>query len=113
MTESGDADLVERVRAALTDIPKVKEKRMFGSTGFMVRGHLCVTARATRIMCRIDPATHSAAIKRKGCETVVMKGREYLGYVYVDAAALASKKALQYWIDSALAFNRTLPVKTK
>jgi TfoX/Sxy family transcriptional regulator of competence genes len=106
---STDEHLVDRVRAALAGVPKVKEKKMFGSVGFMVRGKLCVTARPTRIMCRIDPATHGAAIKRKGCRTVLMKGRPYQGYVYVDAPALTTEKALLYWVRQALAFNRTLP----
>ena len=105
---AGDEHLVDRVRAALTGVSQVKEKKMFGSVGFMVRGNLCVTARPSRIMCRIDPATHSAAIKRKGCQTVIMKGRPYQGYVYVDAAALRAEKALLYWVAQALAFNRTL-----
>ena len=109
----GDERLVERVRAALTGVSKVREKRMFGSTGFMVRGHLCVTARATRIMCRIDPATHSAAIKRKGCQTVIMKGRAYQGYVHVDASALKTERALLYWVGQALEFNRTLSEAAK
>lgn len=106
---AGDEHLVDRVRAALAGVAQVKEKKMFGSVGFMVRGNLCVTARPTRIMCRIDPATHSAAIRRKGCQTVVMKGRPYQGYVYVDAAAVRTEKALSYWVARALAFNRTLP----
>jgi TfoX/Sxy family transcriptional regulator of competence genes len=104
-----DEHLLSRVRAALAGVPKVKEKRMFGSTGFMVRGKLCITARPTRLMCRIDPATHSAAIKRNGCRTVIMKGRRYQGYVFVDAAAVKTKKALMYWVSQALEFNRTLP----
>ena len=109
----GDGTLVERVRAALTGVPKVKEKRMFGSTAFMVRGNLCVTARPTRIMCRIDPATHSVAIKREGVQTVIMKGRAYQGYVHVDASALRTEKALLYWVSQALEFNRTLPEAAK
>lgn len=113
MKTPGDEQLVERVRAALTGVPKVNEKRMFGSTGFMVRGNLCVTARPTRIMCRIDPATHGAAIKRAGVQTVVMKGRAYQGYVHVDASALKTEKALLYWVGQALEFNRTLPEAAK
>ena len=113
MRTPGDEHLVDRVRTALSGVPGVKEKRMFGSTGFMVRGNLCVTARPTRIMCRIDPATHSAAIKRKGCQTVIMKGRPYKGYVYVDAAALTTEKALRCWIDLAMEFNRTLSQAAK
>jgi TfoX/Sxy family transcriptional regulator of competence genes len=86
---------------------------MFGGAGFMVRGNLCVTARSTRIMCRIDPAAHGAAIKRKGCQTVIMKGRAYQGYVHVDASALKTEKALLYWVGQALEFNRTLPEAAK
>ena len=82
---------------------------MFGGTGFMVRGHLCVTARPARIMCRIDPSTHDVAVKRKGCRAVLMRGRVYRGYVHIDAAAVKSGPALKAWIARALEFNRTLP----
>jgi TfoX/Sxy family transcriptional regulator of competence genes len=108
-----DEHLVDRVRAALAGVPQVKERKMFGSVGFMVRGNLCVTARPTRIMCRIDPATHDAAIQRKGCQTVIMKGRPYRGYIYVDAAALATETVLLYWVGQALEFNRTLSKAAK
>jgi TfoX/Sxy family transcriptional regulator of competence genes len=102
-------DLVDRVRAALYGVADVREKRMFGSLGFMVRGNLCVTARPERLMCRIDPALHEQAMQRAGCETVVMKGRPYPGYVFVDSASVATKAALSYWIDLCLEHNATLP----
>ena len=110
---SVDEQLVERVRAALSGVRKVTERRMFGSTAFMVRGNLCVTARPTRIMCRIDPSVHSAAIKREGVKAVIMKGRAYPGWVHVDASALNTEKALLYWVGQALEFNRTLPEVAK
>jgi TfoX/Sxy family transcriptional regulator of competence genes len=104
-----DPRLVERVRSVLAGVPKVKERRMFGGTGFMVRGNLCVTARPSRIMCRIDPSTHDIAVTREGCRTVVMKGRAYKGYVHVDASAVETQAALRAWVKRALEFNRTLP----
>ena len=104
-----DSRLVERVRSILAAFPKVKERRMFGGTGFMVRGNLCVTARPSRIMCRIDPSMHDMAVKRKGCRAVMMKGRVYRGYVHVDASAVKSAQVLKDWIMRALEFNRTLP----
>lgn len=113
MPLADDPRLVERVREALADVSKVTEKRMFGGTGFMVRGYLCVSARPARILCRIDPDTHDDMIKRKGCHTMTMKGREYRGYVRVDASAVKTRKALQYWVDRALDYNRTLPEKKK
>lgn len=102
-------DLAGRVRAALHGLADVREKRMFGSLGFMVRGHLCVTARPDRLMCRIDPALHEQAIERGGCEPVVMKGRPYPGYVFVAAAAVATQAQLARWIDLCLQHNATLP----
>jgi len=93
------------VRAALEHATNVKEKKMFGSIAFMVRGKMCVTARPERIMCRIDPALHEAAINREGCRTVVMRGRPYRGYVYVDADVIRTPRALKYWVGLALNYN--------
>ena len=104
----GDRELLSRVRAALAPVPKVKEKMMFGSTAFVVRGKLCISARAERIMCRIDPALHDAALERKGCQTVVMRGRQYRGYVYVAAESVTTAAALKYWVDLALNYNKAI-----
>ena len=76
---TNDDELSSRVRVALAHVPNVKERRMFGSIAFMVRGKMCISARAERIMCRIDPALHDTALKRRGCQTVMMKDREYRG----------------------------------
>ena len=76
----------------------------------MVRGRMCVSVGPGRIMCRIDPAMHDAALERKGCRTVTMKGRQYRGYVYVDAAVLRTKRDLDYWVGLALHYNATAKV---
>ena len=104
----GDSELLSRVRAALARVSNGKEKRMFGSTAFMVRGKLCISARAERIMCRIDPATHDAALEREGTQTVVMRGREQRGYVYVGAESVRTAAALKYWVDLALNYNKAI-----
>lgn len=104
----GGETLVERVRAMLSGVRGVEEKRMFGGHAFMVRGKMCVTARPQRIMCRIDPAIHDDAVKRKGCRTMVMKGRPYRGYVHVDAEAVETDAALKTWVDLALAYNKVV-----
>lgn len=103
-----DDELVSRVRATLAHVPKVEEKKMFGSLAFMVRGKLCISVRSERIMCRIDPAIHDAAVEREGCETVIMRGSEYRGYVYVDAGSVNADDALTYWVDLALEYNEAI-----
>lgn len=101
-------DLVNRVRAALAQAPDVEEKKMFGSDAFMVRGKLCVGVRPERIMCRIDPALHDAALERDGTSTVVMRGRTYRGWVDVDAESVATKDDLDYWLGLTLDFNEAI-----
>ena len=98
--------LTARIRESLSHLSKVEEKRMFRGVTFMVNGKMCISAGDDKIMCRIDPAIHDEVIKRKGCETVTMRGREYKGYVYVNGAAFKTKRELDYWIGLALDFNK-------
>lgn len=98
--------LTNRVREALTHFQKVEEKRMFRGVTFMVNGKMCVSVGDDELMCRIDPAIHDEAIQKKGCGTMVMKGREYRGYVYVKEDSLKTKKDLDYWLGLALDFNK-------
>jgi len=94
------------IRKALAHLPNVKEKKMFGGLAFMIDDKMCITAGADRIMCRIDPALHEEAIKRKGCRAVTMRGREYKGYVHVDEESIKNKKDFDYWVTLALDYNR-------
>ena len=108
-----DETLVKRVRTAIGKSRGVEEKKMFGGIAFMVEGKMCVTVGKGRIMCRIDPATHDTAVERKGCTTVVMKGREYRGYVHIDADALSTKGDLNHWVKLALDFNVRAKASTR
>ena len=40
-----DTDLTDRVRKLFARARSLNQKRMFGGTAFMLRGHICVTAR--------------------------------------------------------------------
>ena len=99
--------LAERIRKALANLP-VEEKIMFGSLAFMVNGKMCLTAGPERMMCRIDPALHEQEVKTPGCQTVVMGGREYKGYIHIKEENLKSEKDFAHWVHLALEFNKTL-----
>ena len=100
-----DQILTERVRDALQRRPRVAERKMFGGICFMVNGKMCVTVGHGRLMCRIDPEQHDAAVKRKGVRTVRMRGRAYRGFVHVRADAVRTQRALDYWVGLCLDFN--------
>jgi len=98
--------LTARIREALAHLPNVEEKKMFRGVTFMVNDKMCISAGDNKIMCRIEPSIHEQALKRKGCETVKMKGREYKGFVYVSEEGIKTKKDLDYWVHLALEFNK-------
>lgn len=98
--------LAGRIREALHALPNIKEKKMFRGIAFMVNDKICVTVGENEMMCRIDPVQHEALVKEKGCKTVVMKGREYKGWILVSEEMMKTKKALNYWTGLALDFNK-------
>lgn len=100
--------LTKRVRDALASESDIEEKKMFRGIAFMINGKMCITVGDTRLMCRIDPSLHQDAIARSGVSTVKMKGRDYIGWVYVDEAVIPDKKKLMYWVKLALAYNEKI-----
>ena len=98
--------LAGRVREALKHLPLVEEKKMFRGVTFMVDGKMCISVGDDELMCRIDPELHQVAIEREGCRTMIMKGREYKGYVLVTEEGRKTKKNFDYWINLALGFNK-------
>ena len=76
--------LANRIREAIQHLPKVEEKEMFRGLTFMVDGKMCVTVSSDEMMCRIDPALHETVAERIGCRTMIMKGKEYKGFVYIS-----------------------------
>src|SRR5438105_1256 len=113
ITMAANEILLKRVRTALADVPKVIEKKMFRGVTFMVGGKMCVSVSGDELMCRIDPDAYDAAIERTGARPMVMKGREYRGYLYVREEGLKSKKDFDHWIALCLAFNRKAKASPK
>jgi TfoX/Sxy family transcriptional regulator of competence genes len=86
-------------------------KRMFGGLCFMVRGHMLVGTFRDGMMARVAKEDHATALKLPGASAMEMKGRVMQGFILITAASVMSDVAMQNWIDMALAYNKTLPVK--
>ncbi|HEY8969194.1 MAG TPA: TfoX/Sxy family protein [Puia sp.] len=99
--------LADRIRIALMDmgVPRVEEKKMFRGLTFMVNDKMCISVGPDRIMCRVDPEMHDQLLEEKPCRTMVMKGREYKGYILVNEDDVAKKAELDFWIRQCLDFN--------
>jgi len=105
--------LTDKVRMALGNFPDIEEKRMFSGITFMVDGKMCISVGNDRIMCRIDPVIHEQVIHKNACKTVIMKGREYKGYVYIQEEGLTTKEDVDYWVGLALDFNKKAKATAK
>ena len=105
--------LAEKLRSALTHLSNVEEKKMFRGITFMVDGKMCVSVSNDEIMCRIDPGLHDVVVNKKGCRPVIMRGREYRGFVYVNEEGIKTKKNFDYWIGLALEFNKRAKASKK
>ncbi len=105
--------LAVKVRTALAHLSNVEEKKMFRGITFMVDGKMCISVGDNEIMCRIDRELHELSVKKNGCRSVIMKGREYKGYVYVNEEGMKIKKDFDYWIGLALEFNKKAKASKK
>jgi TfoX/Sxy family transcriptional regulator of competence genes len=102
-----DEKLAARLREYLVHFHdlKIEEKKMFGGLAFMVNGKMCVNVSGANLMCRFDPSLLEAVSKRKGFQKMIMKGKEYKGYCYVNPEGFKAETDFKYWIDLCLAFN--------
>lgn len=102
-----DPELAERIRSYLFNIPDilVEEKKMFGGLAFMVNGKMCVNASKDRLMCRFDPSREQEISHKTGYQEVIMKGRVYRGYCYVQPEGFEDEKDFKFWIELCLDFN--------
>lgn len=102
-----DTKLAERIRKYLAAFPKlnVEEKKMFSGLAFMVNGKMCINVSSDNLMCRFDPALQEEVAQKNGYEKMIMKGKEYKGFCYVEPAEFKSKKDFEYWINLCLEYN--------
>lgn len=106
-------ELAQRIRKALQGVPGVEEKKMFGGVCFMVNDKMCVGIVKDDLMARIDPERYATALKRKGCREMDFNGKPMKGFIYVSDEGMRTEKALQEWIEMALAYNQTAKAAPK
>ncbi|RYF40861.1 MAG: TfoX family protein [Cytophagaceae bacterium] len=108
-----DEKLLNRVREALADLPRIEEKKMFGGICFMVDDKLCICVKNDEMLCRIHPDDFEAALETEGTRAMIMGDRQAKGYVYVHEDALSTKKRFDDWVGKALVYNKIAKASKK
>ena len=103
-----DINLVNRVREFLADVPdvEIEEKEMFAVLNFMVNGKTCVCVSGENLMLRFDPNLQEELSECIGYETMLMKGKEYKGYCYINPEGFKDRKDFEYFINVCLDYNK-------
>ena len=106
-----DQALAQRVRGALAGQPGLSERAMFGGIGFMVHGNMCCGVHGDRLIVRIPPDQHEAALERPGVHTFDMTRRPTKGWILVGPGGVNTPEALNTWVQEGVAFASSLPPK--
>jgi isopenicillin N synthase-like dioxygenase len=103
-----DTNLVNKVREFLAEIPDIdiEEKEMFAVLNFMVNGKTCVCVSGENLMLRFDPKLQEELSERQGYETMLMKGKTYKGYCYINPEGYKDRKDFDYFINICLDYNK-------
>lgn len=105
----------ELVRQLIGPLPDVRERKMFGSIGFIVNGKLCIGVGDHEdhvMMVRVGPNKYEEALGKQGAHPAIMRGREMKGYVFLDESAVETDEMLSEWVEMALEYNRTITTVT-
>jgi TfoX/Sxy family transcriptional regulator of competence genes len=106
--------LADRVRELIAREHKnIEEKKMFGGLCFMVNDKMCVGVEKERLMVRLDPNKYEEVMEKEGCQPMDFTGKIMKGFVFVDLAALNTKKKLEYWVSLALGYNKIAKASVK
>ncbi|GIL00860.1 MAG: hypothetical protein BroJett030_07590 [Alphaproteobacteria bacterium] len=87
--------------------------KMFGGTCFMLNGNMALGTSRRGLLVRVGPDNDAAAAARPNASRMVMGERVAAGYWFVDEGSLADPAEFEFWVELALAFNRTLPAKSR
>ncbi|HEU5398333.1 MAG TPA: TfoX/Sxy family protein [Gammaproteobacteria bacterium] len=109
---ASDPKILDRVRRLLARQRSVVEKRMVGgSLGFMVRGKLCVSVGAERILVRVDKASRLKLLKKPGARPMKMGGKTLAGFIFIGPPGYRTDTQLKGWIQQSLDTLSALPSK--
>lgn len=103
-----DTQLANRIREFLAEIPdiEVEEKEMFAVLNFMVNGKTCVCVSGENLMLRFDPKLQEKLAEHPGYESMLMKGKVYKGYCYINPEGFRKKSNFEYYINLCLDYNK-------
>ncbi len=106
-----DELLAIRVRAAISPLPGLKEKKMFGGVCYLVNGNMACGVYKDDLIVRVGKEKFQEALSRPHTKLFDITGKALKGWVMVEPQGCATQPDLKAWVEQGLAFACSLPAK--
>jgi TfoX/Sxy family transcriptional regulator of competence genes len=107
-----DEELANRIRTEVQDVDNLTEMRMFGGLAFLVGGNMAVAASSQGgLLLRVEPDQTEELVAEPHAGPFVMRGKEMIGWLRVDAPAVESDEGLARWVEVGVRYASSLPPK--
>jgi TfoX/Sxy family transcriptional regulator of competence genes len=106
-----DEGVAERLGEVFENIPFSSEKKMFGSLGFMVHGHMACGVINEQLMVRVGKENYQDALRKPFVREMDFTGRALTGFVYIEPEGFENDEELESWVRLSVEYVLTLPAK--
>lgn len=111
--EKSSAELVSRFDSCLPKAPGVERKQMFGYPCAHVNGNMFAGLHEQRLALRLSEQDRAALVKQPGAAPFEVMGRTMREYVVIENALERTPRDVSAWMQRALAYVQTLPMKKR
>lgn len=104
------AELIERLRALLTDEPSTREVSMFGGQAFMVNDKMVASAMTGGdLLVRVGAERDDELNQLPGAAPAEMGAGRTMGpgWIAVSVESITNDEQLSFWLDIAMDHNQT------
>ena len=106
-----DEGAAERLREVFETVPFSSERKMFGSLGIMVHGHMTCGVINDQLMVRVGKQQYEEVLKKPFVKEMDFTGKALTGFVYVEPEGFEVDEELEFWVGLSVEFVLTLPAK--
>ena len=106
-----DEKLAILVREALSRVPDLVEKKMFGGVGYLLNGNMACGVLKSYLIVRVGPDGYQDALEQPHTSVFDITGRPMTGWVMVSQEGWGSEESLNTWVRRGLDFAASLPKK--
>lgn len=104
-------ELATRIRTAIGRKKGIEEKKMFGGVGFLLNGNMLVGVWKDSLIVRLGAEEGEDALRQRHVRLFDITGKPMKGWVMVAAEGVETDDEVKVWVQWAVKFVKTLPVK--